>query len=220
MVGLSAASTLYLWYEMSYGGNSVLTLGPMLRHGGYLLLALFWALLGERWRDAQGMYHRYGWIRFPAYIFFFIVMRLCLESGGRPTGACLFVCLGAPILYALIRPRGQEFLPWLLLGAATGLFMFTGYLRCPAAWIAVGSLYAAVLLRYGVKYRRISWVNYGFFVLLLIVQLMVQELFDTLEVSGVVLLALGFVLLPLAVFLERMRRALVKRASGQTSQSV
>ncbi len=232
MVGLSAASTLYLWGEMTYETNSVLALdlgvSSMLRPGGFLLLALFWALLGERWRDAQGMYRRYGWIRFPAYVFFFIGLRFLPESDVSPAGACAFVCLGAPILYALIRPRDQKFLPWLLLGTATGLFMFTGCLRLfglshfagDTAWFAVGSLYVAVLLSCGVKYRRISWVNYGFFVLLLMVQLVVQELFDTLEVSGVVLLALGIALLPLALSLERVHRSLVKRASGQTSQSV
>ncbi len=232
MLGLSSIATIWLWCRISDPDvtDSVLSLnreGYLLNSGGMSVLLLMWALLGERWRKSRGMHRDYGWIRFPAYILFFLMLCTEFERSEGSAYDALMICSAVPVLYALIRPAGQKFIPWVLLGVFTGLFMFTGYLylfgfsklTVVIAWVAGGALYVAALMGFGVKERRVSWINYGVIVLILIVQDVCVRMFDTLRDTGLALLALGAVLLPLTFFLERMRRSLVRHAKATNPSS-
>ena len=205
------------WNEHQLKGNTC---------AAYALLGIFWWLLGEKTRKAQGMFRGYYWVG----IITFLISLPLLQSyflyhlGGSPlldrTG---YILLGAaPVLCLLLKPKGVSWLCWALTAAATcslaPLYIHLSW-HAPSALFGtlVCSLYAGILMLTGTLSGRVAWINYGALMALFVFIGVLSNIFESLETSGLALIISGSAMLVLIFLLESQRRRLIRKAKQQTS---
>ncbi len=207
--------------------ESWLSLRPWLKTdelqlGAWMLLCLFWWLMGEHWGGSKGFCRSYAWIGVVAMGHFLSMVQVPLlyQAIGAGYTVPLLVLLLAVPLMLLWKPCSVAWKYWWLMIVLLSLpypigLMLKGAAGGELMGVMCGFAMGGGLMYLGYQVKHISWLNYGSFMVLLAGIALIANVLDSLTESGLVLIVAGLLLLGLVWLLEKQRRALVKSIKEQ-----
>ena len=182
-------------------------------------LALAWWLFAEHCHGLKNFMHDYRWLGIPAMVMFLIIVQIPLFYGEldmETTPCFLGLLLLMPLMLLAARPRHIAWSHWGGMVALLGLALPLGctfstmgdIMQLPG--IATGLLMGCGLMWMGHRGLRLSWLNYGSFLVLCAGLALIANVLDSLSESGLVLIVAGLLMLGLVWLLERQRRQLAQ----------
>ena len=226
VVGVVAASAVLLGALMD-NNESWLSLRPLLQKdetqmGAWILLCLFWWLLGEHWLGSKGFCRSYAWMGVVAMVHFLLMVQIPLlyQAFRASQSAPLLVLLLAAPLMLLWKPRAIAWKHWGVMIVLLSLPYPIGLLLKDAAGgefmgVMCGFGMGGGLMYLGYQVKRISWLNYGSLMVFLAGIALIANVLESLTESGLVLIMAGLLMLGLVWLLEKQRRELVKSIREQ-----